>query len=112
MDPWCAVADSVPPQVSHSAHGAMRARGLAIAEPVLRLPASGTTRTWHVTRLGPHACRKARHAVKTTFLPAGYPHTVGEGYVQYCAWNGLTNFSITANAGVMRSGRSLAPVAG
>lgn len=43
--------------------------------------------------------RRSRRFLAATFLPAGYPRTVGEGYLQYVMWQGITNLAVTANSG-------------
>eukprot|EP00197_Chlamydomonas_leiostraca_P012062 CAMPEP_0202863288 /NCGR_PEP_ID=MMETSP1391-20130828/3979_1 /ASSEMBLY_ACC=CAM_ASM_000867 /TAXON_ID=1034604 /ORGANISM="Chlamydomonas leiostraca, Strain SAG 11-49" /LENGTH=789 /DNA_ID=CAMNT_0049542905 /DNA_START=6 /DNA_END=2372 /DNA_ORIENTATION=- len=42
--------------------------------------------------------RRVRSFLKSTFLPAGYPQTVGPGYLSYVGWQLLTNFAVTANS--------------
>ncbi len=44
-------------------------------------------------------CRWVKGGLQTTFLPAGYPNSTGNNYVNYIGWSGITNFAVTANSG-------------
>jgi hypothetical protein len=37
--------------------------------------------------------------LQQTFMPAGYPLTVGPNYQQFAGWQAITNFATTANSG-------------
>ncbi|WIA40997.1 hypothetical protein OEZ86_004639 [Tetradesmus obliquus] len=46
--------------------------------------------------------RRVRKTLQATFLPAGYPTSVGSNYLSYTLWQAVTNFATTAN-GVLAS---------
>lgn len=46
--------------------------------------------------------KKVKKVLQATFLPAGYPKSVGSNYLQYTLWQAVTNFATTAN-GVLAS---------
>ncbi|KAF6259213.1 vitamin B6 photo-protection and homoeostasis-domain-containing protein [Scenedesmus sp. NREL 46B-D3] len=46
--------------------------------------------------------RRVRKTLQATFLPAGYPTSVGSNYMSYTLWQAVTNFATTAN-GVLAS---------
>eukprot|EP00775_Hariotina_reticulata_P009254 gene9254-9420_t len=45
---------------------------------------------------------RVKKVLQATFLPAGYPTSVGSNYLQYTLWQAVTNFATTAN-GVLAS---------
>lgn len=45
-----------------------------------------------------HWYRWISSTLSTTFLPAGYPKSCGENYMEYILWSGVTNFAVTANS--------------
>lgn len=47
----------------------------------------------------PPTRRQVRHALVTTFLPAGYPATTGPNYLRFMAWQSVNNVAVTANSG-------------
>ncbi len=49
--------------------------------------------------------RKVQVALQQTFMPAGYPHTVGPKYLQFAGWQAVTNFATTANSGAQAASR-------
>lgn len=46
--------------------------------------------------------RRVRNQLFATFLPVGYPHTVGRNYLAFCGWQFVTNVAVGAT-GVLSS---------
>ncbi len=44
-------------------------------------------------------CRSMRYHLATTFLPAGYPHSVGPGYLPFVFWQTIHHMASAANGG-------------
>ena len=43
--------------------------------------------------------RKLGSVLASTFLPAGYPATVGPNYLRFATWQAATNFAVSVNSG-------------
>lgn len=51
---------------------------------------------------GNQALRRLKSQLESTFLPVGYPNSVGPNYLEFALWQSVTNFATTAN-GVLAS---------
>lgn len=43
--------------------------------------------------------RRVWQMLRSTFMPAGYPKTVGPLYLKFSFWSSVTNVAVSANSG-------------
>ncbi len=87
------------PAVGSDGHTSKRTGRNGVHEHQQALAAAARDRdASFITHLG----RRAKKQLQATFLPAGYPDSVGRNYLQYTAWQAVTNIATTAN-GVLAS---------